>query len=222
MKLVTAELLVPKLLRLLEPACAELLVVGSVRRGAALPTAYKHEKEVKDIEIAVIPRAAVPVFGEPLSAKNRLEAHLAELLFLGEICKCPDPARRVDGPKQKRFWLREGVELELWIASVSGDNFGNTVAIRTGNADFSHALVTERRHKGLLPNGWMQHDGYLWPFRLGDAERAKLTHKNAPMPPLTCRTEADFFRHLGIDAVPEPGTRNVDTATKLRREMVAR
>lgn len=215
MNLATAQFLADRVLALLTPACAEALVVGSVRRGADLPRPEREGRTVHDLELAVVPRAAVPVFGEPAGAVNRLEARVAELLRRGELRR-PAPSRRADGPRQKRLLLPEGVEVELWIADVSGANFGVIAAIRTGDRDFARALVTERRARGLLPDGWMVEGGWLWPFRLEGRARERLTRANAPVPPLVCRDEAAFFRHLGIAAPPAPGERTLETARRLR------
>ncbi len=188
---------------LLRPACADLAVCGSVRR---------RREQVKDLELVLRPAKVAPVFGEPASGKGALEALLARLLFTGDLKRCPDPARRLDGPRQKRLWFPEGrMEVDLFIAAPDGSNWGNTVAIRTGSFAFSKLLVTKRSAGGLMPKGHLHHDGYLW--RLGQEL-------------VPCPTEADFFLALGIAEPPPPYDRDEACARRLRaqvaREQVAR
>ncbi|HEY8600084.1 MAG TPA: hypothetical protein VIL85_16725 [Thermomicrobiales bacterium] len=205
----TAEQLARHAQALLAPACHQIMVVGSVRR---------RKPQTKDVEMAVISKPAQPVFGDAASSKSRLDALLARLLLHGDL-KLPTPDRRVDGPRQKRFLIPQagGVELELWIADAA-DNWGNTVAIRTGDYEFSKLLVTQRRDGGCLPNGWMHAHGYLWPFRLKQDERARLTARNAPEPPIACPTEDDFFVALGVppELIPHPMARDRKMAERLR------
>ena len=187
----TAEQLARHAQALLAPACHRLMVVGSVRRQKA---------QTKDVELAVIAKPALPVFGDAASSKSQLETLLARLVQLGDL-KLPQHDRRVDGPRQKRFLLPQagGVELELWIAD-SVDNFGNVAVIRTGDHLFSRALVTQRSSGGLMPRGMKQHEGYLW----RDNER------------LSCPDEASFFAALGIEDIPDPSLRDEAMAHRLR------
>jgi DNA polymerase/3'-5' exonuclease PolX len=195
-KLSTAEMLAGKVRDLLAPACAEALVVGSVRRK---------KPNVHDIEIACRPLPARPVFGEVRSAVNALEARIAELLWLGELAKHPEPAKRKDGLKLKCLWLPDagGIQVDLFIADPSGDNWGNTVAIRTGDYAFSRLMVTPRRAGGLMPKGMRQDDGYLW---RGETR-------------IPCASEGEYFAALGIDEPPPPYQRDERAALQLRREL---
>lgn len=45
------------------------------------------------------------------------------------------PVIRRNGPRYKRFMSDEGIAIELFIADANASNFGNILAIRTGNAD---------------------------------------------------------------------------------------
>lgn len=192
--LATAEQVAANLVTLLRPACAELAVVGSIRR---------RRQQVKDIEIAVRPKPAAPVFGEPRSAVSALEALLPKLVARRDLALCPDPKRRLDGPRQKRLWFpHPGIEVELFIADA--DNFGNTVVIRTGDFEWSRCLVTKWSAGGLMPKGLLHDEGYLW--RLG---RQKVS----------CPTETDFFVALGIEEPPQPYARDLEAAKRLRAQM---
>ena len=88
--------------------------------------------------------------------------------------------------------------LDLFIADE--DNLGNILAIRTGNAEFSHQLVTPRNQGGLMPSYLKQKDGYLWN---GNNQ-------------IVCRTEQEFFDALGIPFV-EPRERNEQAASEIKR-----
>ncbi len=192
--LATAERVAATVLQLLRPALAEYAVVGSIRRRREM---------VKDLEIVVRPKPATPVFGEPRSAVSALEALLPRLVERRDLALCPDPKRRLDGRKQKRLWFpHPGIEVELFIADA--DNFGNTVVIRTGDFEFSRALVTKWSAGGLMPKGLLHDEGYLW--RLGWQK-------------VSCPTETDFFVALGIEEPPQPYARDLEAAKRLRAQL---
>lgn len=176
----------------LAPACERIEVAGGVRRGKA---------DVGDVEIVAIPRpSGRPVFGE--LARTPLDATLARLVREGALRW--DTAVRRDGPRYKRLiHVRGRLPVDLFLAG--DDNWGNILAIRTGDADFARLLVTQRRHGGLMPPGMAQAGGRLWaPF---EGEPA----------PVSCPTEEAFFRALGIDFVPAPETRTGDLARQLAK-----
>lgn len=179
--------------KLLAPALLRWEVAGSIRRGKA---------EVKDLEIVAIPRPrsdAVDgpvVFGQPESALTPIDRLIARLIREDALGK--DPELKRNGPKAKRFLLvrdhnsraldaRAAVDLFL----VRPESFGAQLAIRTGDSDFSKALVTPRSKGGLLPDGMEQSGGDLWH---GETMYA-------------CPDEAAYFARLGLD-VPEPSKRD--------------
>lgn len=180
---------------LLQPACDRLLVCGSVRR---------EKPECKDIEIVAIASHTPqrPVFGDPASGLPPLEALLDRLIRWGEL------KRNLDNPKYgaKYKTLRLGTTpIDLFIATP--DNWGNLVAIRTGDGAFSRAMVTQRQHGGLMPPGLFQRDGYLY-------------NEDGP---IACPEEADWFRAItGSPDVPAPPTRCLDLAARLRRGLAVR
>ncbi len=186
----------------LRPVCAEITVAGSVRRGAAT---------VGDIEIVArvatanaAQRAPRPVFGMPLMTP--LDNRLAALRTAGTIY--PDGK---DGAKYKRFRvLKYGVAVDLFLASA--ENYGNILAIRTGDKDFSHYLVTTRWRGGLMPDGIIQKGGYLW--RVVDMAGGE---DSANLEKIACPTEESFFAALGFQAVPEPAMRDGQLARSLWR-----
>lgn len=67
-----------------------------------------------------------------------------------------------NGPKAKRFPIPgagEGVNLDLSVIHDRG-RWPLEFAVRTGPADFAHALVTPRKYGGLLPDGHRVADGW--------------------------------------------------------------
>lgn len=200
MRLDEAQRCAGEVAELLQPACDRLLVCGSVRR---------RKPEVGDIEIVAVPKRgnARPTFGEPATALPPLEALVANLVRWGELRRHPSNPK--DGAKYKTFWHPRGrIGVDLFIAEPS--NFGNLVAIRTGDADFSRLLVSPRENGGLMPARMRQRDGHLWRFTPG-------AHDWQSVP---CWLEEDFFAALGLPT-PAPDDRSVATVARLRREGAA-
>lgn len=180
---------------LLAPACRKIEIAGGIRRGKAEP---------KDIELVAVakPLTARPVFGEATSALPPLEALVAELVRTRQLEF--DPHLKRNGPKMKRLRvMHRGEWLPIDLFIVHPDAFGNQLTIRTGNAEWSHLLVTQVALGGLMPEGMHHADGFLW--RYGE--------------PVPCPEEADFFAALGLPLVP-PAERNADTALRLRKGLV--
>jgi DNA polymerase/3'-5' exonuclease PolX len=93
--------------------------------------------------------------------------------------------------------------VDLFI--VAADSFGYQLAIRTGDATFSHQLVTKWSEGGLMPKGYLHHGGQLKHLERGI---------------IAVSTEEDYFAELGLPLAP-PAERNADTALRLRRELGA-
>jgi len=113
------------LLTLLQPHTKEATIAGSIRRGRPDP---------HDIEIVLIP-------GDDL-----FDFHLAGLRLR------PDPSHLRDGPRYKRR-LYDGFPIDLFIVLPPAD-WGLTLAIRTGSAEFSQALLA--RWKRVSGGGFSQ------------------------------------------------------------------
>jgi len=179
----------------LAPGCLSILVVGSARRGAA---------QCHDLEIVVVPRVTVlPRIGMEPERVSELDARVDACIARGRWQR--DGKVKRWGDRLKRLWVPSvGLAVELYITRTG--NFGNIVAIRTGNQDFSMALVTKRRQGGLLPDGLYHRFGHLWDYVPADNERLMLT--TPPKPPLNCPTEEAFFAALGFPWVPHPEMRD--------------
>lgn len=136
----------------LRSACTRIEIAGSVRRGKA---------EVKDIEIvcvpdlSVAPRRAPLEFGKPIppSYKTELDRLIAGM---------EDVSLELKGPRMKKLFLRyAGIKCDLFI-NLPPAEWGVQLVIRTGPADFSHWLVTQRKFGGALPNGYFVKHQVVW------------------------------------------------------------
>ncbi len=191
MKLAEAERLAAEIAGWLADGCSRIEVVGSVRR---------RKSEVRDLEFVVLPALQGDLLGGQTPALWALDQAIARAVQQRRWRW--DEANPANGNQLKRLWVpSEAVKVELWIADSPG-NYGNLTVIRTGDADFSHLLVTPRPH-GLMPVGMREQGGYLW----RGAER------------LDCPDEPAFFAALGLDQVPEPAARTGTLARRLARHV---
>lgn len=190
MNLLTAEVIAHELITLLGPACAKIEIAGSVRRRKAEP---------HDVELVAVPivESMPGMFADVSESVSLLEGRIGELVAGGMVAF--DGKVKRNGARYKRL-LRGDVGIDLFIADADGSNYGNLLCIRTGDAEFSHMLVTPRRGGGLMPGNLAQRDGYLWQGR----EK------------IACNTERDFFDALGIQLI-EPQFRNLANARNLAR-----
>ena len=172
MKLAEAQELSLHLAALLEPACERVVVAGSIRREKA---------EVKDVELVALPLFPLDVFGMPdYRRPSCLNETVDRLIAEGRLEWDGALVRR--GSKYKRLLVpRRGIALDLFLADHL--NFGNILAIRTGNAKFSESLMIAAKRMGL-----QQKEGYL---------HRQLSGKIIP-----CESEEAYFRELGLQFVP--------------------
>jgi DNA polymerase/3'-5' exonuclease PolX len=149
---------------LLQPACERIEIAGSIRRK---------KTEIGDIEIVCIPLYSFSpdLFGDPVQ----------EYALTDDVIKAQDWKTVKNGKKYKQFVLEGGAQLDLFL--VTPETWGLQLLIRTGPADFSHRLVTGRRHGGCLPAGWKVKDGRLHGYN-GALETTE---------------ERDVFAALGMD-----------------------
>jgi len=205
MKLAQAQSIANSLIALLAPACDLIAVAGSVRRL---------KPEVKDMEIVIVPvLTSVPGLGFDLfGTTHELLPTFQPLLLDRALIEMQDSRvleydQRVkrNGTKYKRFIVQpdspNAIALDLFIAETG--NFGNIYALRTGNSEFSKALVTPRRAGGLMPGHLRQEYGYLW--HGGEC--------------IDCPTEEAFFAALGIRWI-EPQFRDANAVPDLIRHAI--
>ena len=183
------------LLEWLAPYCRRAEIAGSVRRG---------KPEVKDLDILAIPvidhRQTIGLFGPvgPLVELSLVEEALAHGLPPGW-----GPGGK-NGPKLKRFIHTSGLVCELYMATA--ESWGGALAIRSGPAEFSQALMVRARRIGMqVSGGYYLHrhaarvgpDGNAIPCEKGE-------HCIMIVP---CYEEVEFFEALGVEW-REPGGRS--------------
>ena len=156
------------------PTFQQVTVAGSIRRG---------NKLVKDIEIVLAPQMMKNLFGEDQADVARVLDTLADMKKNGNL----DPGK--GGERYRKFtWYGSGPDprgyyptIDLFIVHPPA-TWGVTLAIRTGPAEFSRQIVTQRNKGGLLPSYLNVKDGEL----LCNGNRI-------PTP-----TEKDFFHEIRI------------------------
>lgn len=175
MKLIQALTITEGLIFKFMPYCERINIAGSIRRG---------KPDVKDIELAAIPKPGRDMFGEiDLDGPTALDAVLNKHIIDrgGYLIK--------GGRRYKQFHLSEGINLDFFLV-LPPAQFGVIFAIRTGPADFSRWLVTPRSKGGALPSHCRVKDGGVY-------DETGLI----PMP-----EEQDFFDLLGVEWI-EPSVR---------------
>ena len=159
-------------------ACERVASAGSVRRS---------RPRVGDVELVLIPFRQRDLLGE--GGDSKLD-HLLSQCVGNNLLYPPSKS----GERYKRFELvtHPGVHLDLFI--VAPETWPVLMAIRTGPADFSRMLVTQRAIGGFLHDGYAVREGRLW--RCANATSRTLERA------VELRTEEDFFRHTAIGWVP--------------------
>lgn len=163
--------------KLLFPACKRIQIAGSLRRL---------KPAVDDIDLVAEP-LIVPVhdlFGDQVGERNLLHDLLDSLKASGRL-QLDDQVRR-DGLRSKRFVHSDhgdlrAITIDLWIVNPPAQ-WGVLFALRTGPADYSHWLVTQRSKGGAMPAEAYCKDGAIW-------------YDDMPLP---MAEERDFFTFLDL------------------------
>jgi DNA polymerase/3'-5' exonuclease PolX len=152
-----------KLMAALAPACEQIAIAGSIRRGKA---------EVGDIELVAMPKIKAPMqqldlFGNALPVgpqASLLDAALDELLAAKHIVNKPPTG--VDtapawGEKYKKSWIWLNdvlgwIQVDLFIVRPPAQ-WGPVFAIRTGPGDWNVALMRYINKR----TSWKQDEGHL-------------------------------------------------------------
>lgn len=139
MELKQAQQIANELLELLSPYCEAIEIAGSIRRKKDF---------VKDIELVCVPKkdSIKDLFGNESEKIHSFHTVLSEFTInKGNIWN----------GKYIQFQT-QGINVDLFTASK--DNFGLTLAVRTGSADFSHNVLA----KGWAKQGFKSKDNYLY------------------------------------------------------------
>lgn len=160
-----AYLISGELLFNLAPACDRIQLAGSVRREKPAP---------KDIEIVCIPSRGVydvrDMFDLVVESRaiNRLDDLLSTFIHPGGPWQYDTQTPR-NGEKYKRLrHVETGLCCDLFITDAR--RWGYTFTVRTGPAEFSHALVTRALNKGLFFRDGLLH-GHAPEFEMKQGKR---------------------------------------------------
>jgi DNA polymerase/3'-5' exonuclease PolX len=130
-----------KICTILSPVCERIEIAGSLRRL---------KPDVGDIEIVCIPKIEYDLLGNEYYKPFQIERILGRDGF-----EMP----RFNGEHFKQFDTGP-CNCDLFITTP--EQWGVIFTIRTGPADFSHRLVTQRNKGGLLPSYLRVKDGRIW------------------------------------------------------------
>jgi DNA polymerase/3'-5' exonuclease PolX len=175
-------------------AASEILVpLMEVSRRISFAGSIRRKKStVKDIEIVIEPKLSPDLLGE----ERFWFEHVIGALQAWALCGTIEMVK--GGDRYRQFiWFGSGPDtngcfpkVDLFIVHPPA-TWGVVLAIRTGPAQFSKKLVTQRNKGGLLPSFLRVENGRL------------LNDEGTVIP---TDTEADFFRRIGV-AMFEPEDR---------------
>lgn len=145
-----AEMIVDRL----TPYCERIEIAGSLRRKAVA---------VGDIEILAIPKWQTNLFGEEdLTMPSELSSYLNSLMANDKI---HHTEKKRWGDKLKSFQVVTSnvrtFQVDLFIQPDPA-TWGVNMMIRTGSAEFSKKMVTQKNKGGWMPNDMMVRDARLW------------------------------------------------------------
>jgi DNA polymerase/3'-5' exonuclease PolX len=167
----------------LAPACERIEIAGSLRRG---------KPEVGDVELVAVSKShQVPsgLFFEVDAIAWDLDERLEELVATGILDRLLGKDRY-----QKLRHHMSGLQVDLFMVKPPA-SFGCIFLIRTGSADYSHALVTKARDRGFH-------------FREGALHRGALGCSTRPCEIVPTPEEIDVYRVLRLPFV-EPERREI-------------
>jgi hypothetical protein len=168
-----------KLAAQLGPSCERIEIAGSIRRRCAT---------VGDIEIVAIPRmrSEQGLFGPVGTAVSLLDEHLA---------KFPEVYYQTRSGERMKQLVFEGYQVDLFLTTPA--QWGVIFMLRTGSADFSHWLVTDRQKGGGRMSCRTVNEGRVWRLVDGEGPFAIPIREAMETP-----EEKDVFEALGVDWVP--------------------
>lgn len=128
------------LVKLLQPACHQIAVAGSVRRGKA---------QVHDIDLVAWPiyeaMQSIDIFGVVLGTTHRTSE-------LYRVLKA-SPAKHLAIGSRKIFftWPHQFLEIpvDVWLAEPDGENLGALLQMRTGPLELNRTLANRAADRRL-------------------------------------------------------------------------
>lgn len=125
---------------ILKPRCQRIEIAGSLRR---------RKREVGDIEIVAIPHFESDMFGNA-TADHSLNYFPWKDWGVLEL----------NGPKQKKIMLFEGIQLDLFIVTPPAQ-WGWILLLRTGPDTYSKKMVTHKNKYGFMPGHLCSDEGRI-------------------------------------------------------------
>jgi DNA polymerase/3'-5' exonuclease PolX len=127
---------------LLRPVCTRIEIAGSLRR---------EKSEVGDIEICAIPTYSTDLFGDQFYSAA----------VIGEVLRSAGFEMDKDGENYKKFFY---VAAQIWIDLflTTPEQWGLIFMIRTGSADFSRMMMTNKQQGGYMPSNLKVSGGRVW------------------------------------------------------------
>lgn len=185
-----------RLWEVIAPACRLCIEGGSLRRRVEL---------VKDLEMIALPffDSTGNMFAGGKLVYSRLDAVLRDLVDRRKLSW--DTKVKRNGDRYKRFRV-PGIDVAFELFLCDATNRGYIEMVRTGPADFTHAMVAARSVGGLCPDHLVCHDGYVW-----HCGADRIPTAIAPM-----GNEWELFEAWGLRWVP-PSKRTPRTVSFARR-----
>jgi len=146
------------LIERIKPTCIEAVIGGGLKRG---------KEDVHDIEIVCKPSGSSP---RPEFGKKIYKTELDKVLDVLEVEGALFPVKGGEKYKQYRTgrWQEFGFAdplnpfmVEFWIVTPPA-SWGVQLMIRTGPAEFSQYMVTQKYKGGALPNQYRVEKGAVW------------------------------------------------------------
>ena len=145
--LAEAEELANQLVKVLKPVCQRIEIAGSIRR---------RKSDVGDIEIVCIPRELqVGLFGEKVYDVNALYIELKRNGYM--------PFK---GGDKYIACMKDGIQYDIFVATR--ETWGCIYMIRTGSAEFTRKMVTQKAFGGYCPFDCYFYEGRLISRKTGE------------------------------------------------------
>lgn len=192
-----------ELVGFLTPGCVRIEIAGSLRR---------EKSEPGDIEIVAIPSLGTYEVRDLFDqvAERHAVNHLDQALdlLLDDGAWIFDTEVKRNGPKYKRLkHVVSGICCDLFITDRR--RWGYTFAVRTGPAEFSHALVTRALNHGhFFRDGLLHAHAPLFEMKQGKRETQPCPLGETCPNIIETPDEIDLFNVLGLTYI-EPNRRSL-------------
>jgi DNA polymerase/3'-5' exonuclease PolX len=129
-----------RLIDVIQPACSRVRIAGSLRR---------HKRDIGDIEVCCIPAAHSDMFDAPVYDAFEVKKLLRQAGYRFEVA----------GELYIKAFAG-GVQHDIFLTTP--EKWGVIFMQRTGCAEFSTKMVTQRNKGGVLPSHLRVKDGRVW------------------------------------------------------------